>query len=147
MSPNAKLVVSLLVIVAIIIPVLLAYVLIFPLGLSPTRTVASSSSASSAGGPPSVIMPQGAGKGLNFSPVKLTVAAGTTITFIDQDSVAPHNVYFTSMPGGATIADNNSPPTMHQGDTYNVTLTVAGTYNYDCQFHSTWMQATIVVTG
>jgi plastocyanin len=95
-----------------------------------------------------IAMPQGAGSGANFSPSTLTVASGTTITWTDQDNVAPHNVYFTSIPGGATNPNPAAgPPTMTMGDTYSVTLTTPGTYDFECQFHVAWMQGTITVTG
>ncbi|MDA4118840.1 MAG: plastocyanin/azurin family copper-binding protein [Thaumarchaeota archaeon] len=105
----------------------------------------SSSPTSTSGGTASVTIPQGASAGSNFSPAALTVAPGTTITWTDQDSGAPHNVYFTSMPSGASISSSPSP-TLQKGDTYSVTLTTPGTYKFECQFHSTWMQGTITVS-
>jgi plastocyanin len=150
MSPNTKLVVSIVVIFAIIIPVLLAYVLIFPLGLSPTRTVASSSSitsSTSAGGAPQVIIPTGIGSNqqLNFQPITLTVAAGTTIVFVNQDT-SIHDIDFTSLPSGVSLATNPSPNTnTWTNGMYNVTLSSPGTYTYVCDYH-TWMKGTITVT-
>jgi plastocyanin len=95
-----------------------------------------------------VIMPQNVGtdQSLNFSPATLTVAAGTTVTFEDQDSQsgAPHNVTWQSMPAGADV--KNSPLTMTAGQTYSVVLTVPGTYTYVCSFHSSWMKGTITVS-
>jgi cytochrome c oxidase subunit 2 len=111
-------------------------------------STSSTTSTSITGPTATVYLPQGAGgtQQLNFSPSTLTVAAGTTIIFTDQDTDAPHNVYFTSVPAGASIPSNPSQ-TLMKGDTYAVTLTVPGTYHYECQFHPGWMQATIVVTG
>ena len=95
-------------------------------------------------------MPQGVGtnQNLNFNPASFTVVVGTnnTITFSDQDSTAPHNVYFTSMPSGAN-PNANAPAEMVKGNSFTVTLTVPGTYDYECQFHSTWMMGVITVTG
>jgi plastocyanin len=165
LSKNAKTVIALLVVVAILIPIVLGTALAYPCALPylkqegancPTATSAASitstssgpTSASSSATTAMVILPQGASGGLNFSPDTLTVASGTTITFVDQDSGAPHNVYFTSVPSGATNPNPAAgPPTITKGDTYTVTLTTPGTYNYECQFHSTWMKATITVTG
>jgi plastocyanin len=94
-------------------------------------------------------MPQdvGANTALNFSPSTLTVASGTTITFVDQDSQsgAPHNVTWQTVPSGASVP--NSPQIMTAGQTFSVTLTTPGTYTYICTFHSGWMHATITVTG
>lgn len=113
-----------------------------------TAPSTTSSSGTNTGQTASVYIPKGAGSGANFSPASTTVASGTTINFIDQDAVAPHNVYFTSVPTGAANPNpSGGPPTLTKGETYSVTLTTPGTYKYDCQFHSGWMQATIVVTG
>ena len=79
----------------------------------------------------------------NFSPTTLSVAPGTTITFVDQDSVAKHNVDFSSGPSGATLP--SASPNLVKGSTFQVTLTTAGTYDYHCDYHS-WMVATITVT-
>lgn len=110
-----------------------------------TSTSTSSGSSTSAAGA-TITIPQGAGTGKNFSPNTLTVTAGTTITFVDDDSLATHNVYFTSMPSGATISPNPSPDLI-KGDSFTVTLTVPGTYNFVCQYHSSWMTGTITVTS
>jgi len=148
MGGGAKTVIVVLVIVAIVIPIALGAVLVKGLPYSlPAATQAATSSSSSPSGT-TIIIPQGAGSGSNFSPSALTVASGTTITFVDQDSLAPHNVYFTTLPAGATSPNPaGSPPTLTKGDTYSVTLTTPGTYDYDCQFHSTWMLGVITVTG
>jgi plastocyanin len=82
---------------------------------------------------------------LNFAPSTLTVAAGATVTFLDNDTSAPHDVVWDTVPTGASPAA--SPQVMNFGQTFSVTLTVPGTYTYHCAFHSGWMKATIVVTG
>jgi cytochrome c oxidase subunit 2 len=111
----------------------------------------TSSTVSATGPTQEVILPQGASAGLNFSPSTLTVASGTTVTFVDQDTGAPHNVWFTSVPSGATnpntAAGQSSYYTMTAGDSVSFTLTTPGVYHYECQFHTGWMQATITVTG
>jgi plastocyanin len=94
-----------------------------------------------------VIMPQNVGtdQSLNFSPATLTVAAGTTVTFEDQDSQsgAPHNVHWLTQPSGGGAKD--SPVTMTAGQSFTVTLTTPGTYTYDCSIHPAWMKGTITV--
>jgi plastocyanin len=91
-------------------------------------------------------MPQGVGanSALNFSPATLSVAAGSTITFSDQDTTAPHNVTWETVPTGASV--QNSPEVMTNGQTFTVTLTTPGTYTYECTFHAAWMHGTITVT-
>jgi plastocyanin len=94
-------------------------------------------------------MPQnvGADQSLNFQPSSITVPAGSTVTFVDQDSQsgAPHNVTWQPpLPSGASVP--NSPQIMTAGQSFTVTLTVPGTYSYVCTFHSAWMHGTITVT-
>jgi plastocyanin len=36
---------------------------------------------------------------------------------------------------------------MVKGDTYTVTLTTPGTYDYECQFHASWMLGVITVVA
>ncbi|MDA4134261.1 MAG: plastocyanin/azurin family copper-binding protein [Thaumarchaeota archaeon] len=81
---------------------------------------------------------------MNFSPATLNVAPGTTITFVDQDSSAVHNVDFTSGPSGAALPPTS--PSLMNGQTFVVTLTTPGTYTYHCDYH-TWMLGTITVTA
>lgn len=93
-------------------------------------------------------MPQGAGTGANFSPSRLTVSSGTTITWVDHDTSAPmHNIYFTSVPSGAAMPSPNPSLNLTNGDTFSVTLTTPGNYHYECQYHSSWMHGTITVTS
>ena len=113
----------------------------------PTQT-ATTSSASATGATVKVVIPSGVGsdRTLSFQPSSISVAAGTTIMFINDDT-SIHNVYFLTMPSGATISPNPSPNTnTWSGNTFSVTLTVPGTYTYECQYHS-WMTGTITVTG
>ncbi|MGA2663914.1 MAG: plastocyanin/azurin family copper-binding protein [Nitrososphaerales archaeon] len=100
---------------------------------------------SSSGGS-TVTIPQGAGgpQQLNFGPASLTVSAGATITFSDQDTSAIHDVHFTSGPSGATLPP--ASPNLSKGSTFTVTLTAPGTYDYICDYHP-WMKGTITVTG
>jgi len=108
----------------------------------------SSSSSGTVSGPTvPVTIPQGAGgaQEANFSPAGITVASGTTVVWTDQDTDAVHNVYFTSVPSGAAALTVS--PNLSKGSTFQVTLTTPGTYKYECQYHSGWMQGTITVTG
>ena len=94
-----------------------------------------------------IVMPQGVGddRSLNFSPSMLTVVAGTIITFSDQDTTAPHDVVWQTIPVGASVA--NSPQVMQAGESYTVALMVPGTYTYFCAFHSGWMHGSITVVA
>jgi plastocyanin len=74
-----------------------------------------------------------------FSPLTLTVKAGTTVTWrFDQES-SPHNVVSISSP----VLFNSGGP--KGKGTFSFTFTAPGTYPYLCQVHPT-MRGTIVVT-
>jgi plastocyanin len=70
-----------------------------------------------------------------FDPPTITVAAGTTITWTNDDTV-PHTVTATdkSFDSGNLAA----------GATFSHTFTTAGTFPYICQYHA-GMKATVVV--
>jgi plastocyanin len=147
MHGSTKMVLVLVVVVAILIPIALGAVLINgPLSL-PAKTVQAATGSTSSSGPstPTITIPLGAGSGANFSPSTLTVASGTTITFVSDDT-AVHNIDFTALPAGATIAGGTPSSNLKDGNSYTVTLTTPGTYTFVCDYHS-WMKGTITVTG
>ncbi len=114
---------------------------------STTTSTITSASTSGTGLTATITIPQGAGgaQELNFAPATLSVAAGTTITFVDQDNTAIyHDVDFMTGPSGATLPSTS--PNLKQGDTFTVMLTTPGTYTYVCDYHA-WMKGTITVTG
>ena len=72
----------------------------------------------------------------SFTPATLTVKAGTTVTWTNQDDI-PHGI-------GAT---NNAFPkskALDTDDSYSFTFTTPGTYQYFCYLHPK-MVGTIVV--
>jgi plastocyanin len=79
---------------------------------------------------------------LQFSPSEVTVSAGDTITFTNDESV-PHDVHKTSGPG----EDFASGPSggMQEGDTFELTLDEPGTYEYVCDVHAPGMAGSITV--
>lgn len=78
-----------------------------------------------------------------FSPQVLTVSAGTTVTFVNNDSVGhwpaanPHPTH-TSLPGFDALAE--VPP----GGTYSYTFTEAGTFSYHCHLNPGFVGKIIV---
>ncbi len=70
-----------------------------------------------------------------FEPEELTVPAGTTITFTNQDK-APHTA----------TADDSSFDTesLKEGDSAQETFDEPGTYSYYCRFHA-FMKGAVVV--
>jgi len=73
-----------------------------------------------------------------FSPSTLTVAAGTTVTWVNRDGDA-HSV--ESRDKGFT-----SSPLLNTGQKYSYTFTTPGTYAYFCGVHAS-MTGKIVVTA
>ncbi len=81
-------------------------------------------------------------KNIQFQPAEISVNAGETITFTNNEAV-PHDVKKTGGPGG----DFESGPEggMSEGDTYELTLDRAGNYEYVCRVHAPGMAGTITV--
>ena len=71
----------------------------------------------------------------NFEPEEITVPAGTTITFTNQDK-APHTA----------TADDGSFDTdeLGKGDSAEETFDDPGTYSYYCRFHA-FMKGSVIV--
>ncbi len=95
------------------------------------------SGGASAGGGAKVGM-----ENIQFNPKDITVKAGETITFTNDESV-PHDVHKESGPGG----DFSSGPDggMQQGDTFKLKLDKPGKYEYVCHVHAPGMAGTITV--
>lgn len=75
--------------------------------------------------------------GYAYSPATLTIPAGSTVTWTNQDT-APHDVKTTS--GPAAIHS----PMLNKGGSWSFTFTTPGTYAYYCTVHPN-MTARIVV--
>lgn len=73
-----------------------------------------------------------------FGPGDLTVPAGATVTWRNQDGYA-HTV------AGADDQPARSPD-LAEGAAYEFTFTAAGTYEYVCTIHAT-MRGTVTVTA
>jgi plastocyanin len=122
--------------IMIVVGVLVVAALVVPIQPAPPKQTPNSG----------VIMPSGAGNNqLNFSPDKVVLVIGVnnTVVWTNEDNVA-HTVKSETIPAGA---DPFSSAILNNGQTFSVTLTVPGTYTYECTIHPVWMQATIVVVG
>ncbi len=73
-----------------------------------------------------------------FSPASITVRAGTTVTWTNNDSTA-HTVTENDGQSGPASGDINP------GRSYSFTFTKSGTYHYHCAIHSS-MTGTVLVT-
>jgi plastocyanin len=112
------------------------------LAITACGSSASSAPAPSAAPPAatSAAAPAGAGSAVSivnfsFQPATLTVAAGTTVTWTNNDSA-----------GHTVTADDGSfkSDKLGSGTTFSQTFAKAGTYAYHCAIHSS-MKGTITV--
>lgn len=119
-----------------------AWVAIVSLGTATACGVAAGSGPGSGGGcTPSAT--QICAVNLAFSPGTDTVAAGTTVRWMNDDNVA-HTTTSSAVPIGAATWDKP----LAAGAQDSVTLNVVGTYQYYCRFHGSpgsGMHGTIVV--
>lgn len=86
---------------------------------------------------PAATEPQGADvvtiKNFAFSPQQLTVPAGTTVTWTNQDS-APHQIK----------SSNFNSSSLSQGESFSFTFEKAGSYDYSCAIHPAMLGKIIV---
>ena len=114
-----------------------------PCVVAPTPTEAPTTTASPSASPASGASTPAAADGasvdihnFSFDPASLSVAAGTTVTWTNSDTV-PHTV---------TATDGSfDSGTLQPGTTFSQTFADAGSFDYVCNFHPN-MKGTIVVT-
>ena len=86
--------------------------------------------------------------GLAYVPPSLTVTAGTTVTWTNQDSGIPHSV--TSDTGvfdsGPTCSPGTPAGCLSTGQSFSHVFATAGTFAYHCHIHG-FMHGTITVTS
>ncbi len=109
-------------------------------GKVPARTAASpeaSPKASPQASPSAARQSEVSIANFAFDPTELTVNAGTTVIWTNDDS-APHTV---------TATDNSfGSDTLQKGDTFSHQFSTAGTFDYFCAIHPT-MKGTVTVTA
>jgi plastocyanin len=76
-------------------------------------------------------------KNFAFSPATVTVTAGSTVVWTNQDSIQ-HDITFN---GGSIVSS-----VLNHNDTFSHTFPTAGTYHYICSIHP-FMHGTVIVTG
>jgi plastocyanin len=102
---------------------------------TPASTPAPTSGGQSAGPVTKVDM-----HNIQFNPKTVTVKKGTTVEWVNDDSVN-HDVTKDTGPGPQFSSGSGN---LGGGDTYKVTLNAAGTIKYECTVHP-GMTGTIVV--
>jgi plastocyanin len=99
-----------------------------------------------AGKSANITIVQGAGTQGNaagyYSPANFSAKVGQTVVWVNGDGNT-HTITSTSVPSGASTFDSGS---LASGDTFKVTFTQAGIYQYYCSIHP-WMKGTITVTS
>jgi plastocyanin len=117
--------------------------LVVPLALAASLlagSVLAGCSGSSSSGAPTTLGPNDVEvANFSFTPSKLTVKAGTTVTWHFNQPSAPHNVVSLSTPA---VFNSGTPKGT---GTYSFTFTTPGTYPYLCQVHPA-MRGTVIVT-
>jgi plastocyanin len=81
--------------------------------------------------------------GSQFDPSELTIAAGTTVTFLNADGFA-HTI--TEGTDGTAVDDAIVDDDIEQNGSVQVTFDEPGTYDITCRIHPS-MQMTITVEG
>jgi len=76
-----------------------------------------------------------------YSPYELSVAVGTTVTWINDD-IAAHTVTSGNFPEHDGLFDSS---VFMSGDTFEITFSDAGTFDYYCFVHP-WMAGTVNVS-
>jgi amicyanin len=79
---------------------------------------------------------------IQFDPRDITVKAGETITFTNDEAV-PHDVHKTSGPGDDFSSGDTGG--MQEGDTFELKLDQPGKYDYVCKVHAPGMAGSITV--
>jgi plastocyanin len=77
-----------------------------------------------------------------FSPARIEVITGTTVTWTNQDTV-PHNV--TLSPVVISSSDGSESGLLYPGQSFSYTFTSQGTFLYHCQEHPDMIGAVIVM--
>lgn len=75
---------------------------------------------------------------ISFQPDEMNVAAGTTVTWTNEDGVSHTTTSEDTAWDSGTLAG---------GDTFSFTFEEPGTYAYFCEIHPGQMRATITVEG
>jgi plastocyanin len=82
-------------------------------------------------------------RGDAFSPARIQVVLGTTVTWTNQDDV-PHTV--TLSPVVISSSDNWESGLLYPGQSFSYTFTSRGPFQYHCQEHPFSMSGTVIVT-
>jgi plastocyanin len=80
-------------------------------------------------------------KNIQFEPADVTIKAGETVTWTNDEAVA-HDVEGS---GKGVKFSSGEEGGMNEGDTFKFTFDKAGTYDYICRVHAPGMAGTVTV--
>ncbi len=83
-------------------------------------------------------------KFLKFNPEVLTVNAGTTVTWRNEDQTAHTVTSDLNDSTSAPAAQKFSSEPLNPGQTFTHTFDTAGTYHYHCEIHG-YLKGTVIV--
>ena len=105
-----------------------------------TGTTSTPTTATQTGNAQTVMIFTDSSGSFAFSPAKLTIKAGTTVTWKNTTAVG-HTV---TSDDGKSFDSGTSNPIIAQSGTFSFTFSTAGTFAYHCAIHP-FMKATIIV--
>lgn len=97
--------------------------------------VAAACGGSGASGEPVATTEVTMAKSYRFDPQKITIAAGETVTWTNDDNFT-HTVR----------VDGREDHQVDRGDSFSITFDEPGTYHYVCTLHSQNMEGEVIVT-
>jgi len=81
-----------------------------------------------------------------FAPADVSVAAGSTVRWINEDAIE-HTVTSQTGPGTLVPSGEFDSPLLLEGDVFEHTFDITGTYYYFCRPHGSSMQGVVRVTA
>ena len=103
-------------------------------------SVAACTAGSDASGAPVATDHVDLPRSYKFDPANITVAAGTTVTWTNNDDFSHSVRFLDGEPSG-------EPLVMEPGESVEQTFDEPGTYRYDCSFHPNNMRGSVTVTA
>lgn len=133
--------VAIVAVVVVVVALIAGYYFLYGMGSGSKTTTTSATTH--------IAIPSGTGasQALNFSPqtVKVVIGINNTVTWTNNDNTN-HTIIFDSAPSGVSLTSLTDPNNLVAGNSYSVTLSTAGTYQFHCEIHS-WMHGTITVAA
>lgn len=82
---------------------------------------------------------------LSFSPTSVIVKKGTTVTWVNDETVA-HSIIAADNSNVGDLPTRGRETRMGKGDSYKLTFNTVGTFDYECGVHS-FMRGSVQVVA